>query len=279
MANIKLFVCCHKLELVPDHPLLVPIQVGTALTGQHYPGFLHDDEGDNISEKNSSYCELTAQYWAWKQIQADYFGFFHYRRYLYPDISTKTPYRIEKAPSLQLLDKLGFQRFSDYIQQYDLITPIGENMHLSVRDHYAKAAYHHGKDLKLIEQIISDYSPNMVQAMEKYLSDSTIYFGNIYIMSGEIFNAYCDWLFPILAEFDKETYNEKYVGQEKRVDGYLAERMLGIYVTYHRHRLKMLELPKVEFSPGREYYKRRILNAILPPSSKRRSMIKRIFIP
>lgn len=43
---------------------------------------LHDDEGDNISERNKTYCELTAQYWAWKNEEADYYGFFHYRRYL-----------------------------------------------------------------------------------------------------------------------------------------------------------------------------------------------------
>ena len=42
----------------------------------------HDDEGDNISQKNKTYCELTAQYWAWKNEDADYYGFFHYRRYL-----------------------------------------------------------------------------------------------------------------------------------------------------------------------------------------------------
>ena len=42
---------------------------------------LHDDEGENISDKNPMYCELTAQYWAWKNLDADYYGFCHYRRY------------------------------------------------------------------------------------------------------------------------------------------------------------------------------------------------------
>ena len=66
MAEIRLFVSCHKPTRVPEHPLLVPVQVGAALARERFPGFLYDDAGENISPKNPSYCELTAQYWAWK---------------------------------------------------------------------------------------------------------------------------------------------------------------------------------------------------------------------
>ena len=51
---------------------------------------LHDNDGENISSKNPMYCELTAQYWAWKNADADYYGFCHYRRYF--DF-TNTPHR------------------------------------------------------------------------------------------------------------------------------------------------------------------------------------------
>ena len=59
--DIKLFVSCHKLDThIPDNALLQPIQVGAALAASRMPNLLHDDEGDSISEKNRSYCELTA---------------------------------------------------------------------------------------------------------------------------------------------------------------------------------------------------------------------------
>lgn len=64
--DIKIYVVCHKPSYVPENPYLYPIQVGAALVGKKLPGIRHDDEGDNISDKNKSYCELTAQYWAWK---------------------------------------------------------------------------------------------------------------------------------------------------------------------------------------------------------------------
>ena len=58
--DIRIYVVCHKPAYVPETPYLYPIQVGTALSGKKLPGMLHDDEGDNISERNKTYCELTA---------------------------------------------------------------------------------------------------------------------------------------------------------------------------------------------------------------------------
>lgn len=276
MYDIKLFVCCHQRAQIPKHPLLVPIQVGTALADSHFLGYLHDDTGDNISAKNRSYCELTAHYWAWKNIEADYYGFFHYRRYLYPDINAKLPYRVEREATLSLLDKLGYQDFAELIQRYDLIVPKGENMHVSVREHYANAPYHRRGDLELAEQIVRGWYPDMAEALDAYLSGTVCYFGNIHIMRREIFRDYCTWLFPILEEFDRKADRTGYSSQERRVDGYLAERLLGVYVTFRRGELKTLELPRVHFYFGEEYARRKLLNAVLPPGSRRRGAIKKL---
>ena len=56
---------------------IYPIQVGKALTKDIlFP--LNDFNGDNISAKNPEYCELTAQYWVWKnRCDSDYIGFMH----------------------------------------------------------------------------------------------------------------------------------------------------------------------------------------------------------
>lgn len=277
MNDIKLFVCCHKEVSVPDHPLLVPLQVGTVLADKEFPGFLHDHTGDNISEKNRSYCELTAQYWAWKNVDAEYYGFFHYRRYLYPDINAKLPYRIERQPTTDLLNKLGYNEFASMIHEYDLIVPKPENMYVSVRDHYANAPDHHKKDLDLIESIVREKTPDYLEVMDEYLSGNLHYFGNIFIMRRDIFKEYCEWLFPILSEFDWKGDVHGYGQKEIRVDGYLAERLLGIYYTQHRGEYKTTELPKVLFCENpADYWKNRVLNAFLPPGSKRRSTVKKI---
>ena len=60
-ADIRILIACHKPTYVPENPLFYPIQVGTALTDRRLEGMAyHDNEGDNISEKNPDYCELTA---------------------------------------------------------------------------------------------------------------------------------------------------------------------------------------------------------------------------
>lgn len=277
MSRIELFVCCHKESMVPAQELLVPIQVGAALAERRFAGYVHDDEGENISARNRSYCELTAQYWAWKNRSADRIGFFHYRRYLYPDADAKRPYRLESRPDEELLNRLGYPGFAALIEQNDLIVPIGENMHVPVREHYAAAPFHLGSDLMRMEQIVRELSPEYTGAMERYFAQTIHYFGNIFIMSRELYDRYCGWLFPLLEEFDRQTDLSGRSVQEKRVDGYLAERLLGVFYTQHRDQLRTLELPRVHFDAmeGRPNYKNRLVCALLPPGTKRRAAVKK----
>ena len=94
-------------------------------------------------------------------------------------------------------------------------------------------------------------------------------------MKRQIFQDYCEWLFSILKEFDRQKDVFSYCAQERRVDGYLAERLLGIYRAYHQE-LRVLELPRVHFvEKPVERCGKRVANMILPPGSFRRAWVKR----
>ena len=82
-TRVKILVACHKADPnIIKNDIYFPIQVGKSLNSELDLGFQCDDTGDNISDKNGSYCELTALYWAWKNIKnVDYIGLCHYRRY------------------------------------------------------------------------------------------------------------------------------------------------------------------------------------------------------
>ena len=79
--KIRIYVMTHKKFEMPQSPLFRPLHVGRAC-GEDlgYPG---DDTGENISDKNCYYSELTGLYWVWKNCHdVDYVGTCHYRRYL-----------------------------------------------------------------------------------------------------------------------------------------------------------------------------------------------------
>lgn len=275
MSDIKLFVCCHKEYPVPKSSLLAPIQVGAALAEKHFENYLHDDSGENISSKNRSYCELTAQYWAWKNAEAEYYGFFHYRRYLYPDVFEKRPYILKPKPTLELLDRLGYNHFPELISSYDMLVPKREDMFVTVREHYAVSEHHRLCDLELTEKLVRDMYPEYSGALDTYLGGTSQYFGNMFVMSKSSFFDYCQWLFPILEEFDKCVDLSCRTPQEKRVDGYLAERLLGVYITHNRKRLKVQEVPRVHFEPdSAELFRKQVINLLLPPGTRRRAYVK-----
>lgn len=57
----KMFVMTHKRFPHPEMEGFFPLQVGSAL--REDMGYIRDDTGDNISDLNPYYSELTGQYW------------------------------------------------------------------------------------------------------------------------------------------------------------------------------------------------------------------------
>ena len=79
--SIRIYTLTHKNFEIPKDPMYVPLQVGRATKDDL--GYLCDNTGDNISEKNCYYSELTGIYWIWRNVHdLDYVGVCHYRRYL-----------------------------------------------------------------------------------------------------------------------------------------------------------------------------------------------------
>ena len=255
--DIKIFVACDKDSYVPDNPFLFPIQVGSALSKERYVNMLHDDIGSNISRKNRSYCELTALYWMWKNQDCDYYGLFHYRRYMCLDTSLKENDSLGNVVCDTLnessLKQLGIStdKMKDYIVDHDAIVVRPRKILAvdSVYKEYGEPYTQHIEDLDVVIDIIHEKYPQFDESVNTYLHQRYAYDCNMLIMKKDIFQDYCSWLFSILEEAEDRINTINYGIQEYRVFGYLAERLCGIYFTYLKNKgdVRVGELPKVLF--------------------------------
>lgn len=80
-SDITVAVATHKAYRMPIDGVYMPLQVGRALHPNVDLGMTCDNTGDNISQLNAQYSELTGLYWMWKNCDADYQGLVHYRRH------------------------------------------------------------------------------------------------------------------------------------------------------------------------------------------------------
>ena len=279
--DIKIFVSCHKKCKVFSSKYIMPIQVGTELSETCFPGMLHDNDGeDNISDLNGMYCELTAQYWAWKNIKADYYGFMHYRRYFSLNSALLPEDCFGNVCLEEINDKnvkllgLNDENIEKVVSQYDVITLIPNNIKKlgdvkTVYEHAQKESpYHRIEDLKEIMSIISEKYPNFKDAMKKYLSSEEGYFCNMYILRRDIFEDYCSWLFDILETHRKSKDFYDYSVDEYRVSGFWAERLWGIYYTYLKEKRSDLKYKEVQKS----FFKSTDLDTKLHPAFSRNNI-------
>ena len=172
---------------MPEDSVYVPVQVGAAL----HPalGYIPDNTGDNISDKNPNYCELTALYWAWKNLDADYIGLVHYRRYF----TRKEVHNIEKKKE-QILDG---KEWENILSKYPVVVPDKRNYYIETnRSHYNHA--HHTEGLDLAEQIIKEKFPDYLPAFNTIMNRTWAYMFNMFVMRRNLFNDYMAWMFDIL---------------------------------------------------------------------------------
>ena len=280
--SVRIFVTAHKEVEVPSSDILQPVQVGMTANSVHYDWMFHDDEGKNISEKNSMYCELTTQYWAWKNIDADYYGFCHYRRYFnFSDIDYKeNSYGeiMDDYIDADAVAKYGLddRTITDAVQGYDVITTRYGNLKEIIEKHGTPKAVWEAasklidEDLHRMYDILCTMHPEYKQDAIAFLNGNRSCFCNMFIMKKEIFIDYCEWLFPLLEQFEKCTDMTHYSKEALRTPGHLAERLLNIYLMHHKRigsGWKTRELQCVHFTNPEPEEKLSPLDVDVVPSS------------
>lgn len=201
---------------MPENAMYLPVQAGRAL---HAPlPYVGDDTGESISEKNIHYCELTCLYWAWKNLDADAIGLCHYRRYFAGKHGgDKWSCLLTEAQAEKLLRKTS------------MVLPKKRNYWIETGySQYAHA--HHEEDLIVTRVILEEKWPEYVPAFDRTLSRTTGHRFNMFLMRRDLLDQYCSWLFQVLGELEARLDISTYNDYDKRVFGFIGERLLDIWV-------------------------------------------------
>lgn len=181
---------------------------------------LRDNEGENISEKNKQFCELTALYWIWKHAREDILGLVHYRRhFLFP-----------KNWKECMLNN-----------QVDVILPVPLYVAPTVEENFKSR--HDPSDWEFMMQYLKDNFPENYQAACRFFKGNLYSPCNMFVMKRDVLDALCSWLFPILFKV-AEHGGEKDNSYLNRYPGFISERLISLYFEINREKFKLVYADK-----------------------------------
>lgn len=230
MDQIKVLVATHKSVTIPSFGKCYElIQVGAALHDKL--NYICDNTGVNISEKNATYCELTALYWGWKNLNCEFKGLCHYRRYLaknYFSLNDKKNVFSEK----ELLSILA---------DHDIIVPRKKYRDLNNSWYPYFTELEKDRSYSVIKQAILKLCPDYIKALNKVFLSKKMFFCNVMIAKATIYDSYCEWLFGLEKEI--ENILNQQGGIQPREMGFLSEWLLNVWIEKNNSRLNVMYTP------------------------------------
>lgn len=266
MSKVRIVVAYHKQWPKCVDDIYCPIQVG-AINASSDLGIQRDDDGDNISDKNPYYSEVTALYYLWKNVQADYKGLCHYRRYfclknepigakvvsgligsgvnLARVIGKKVHYTNQHyvfLPYDVFVERVHSEEevLSHILENYSIVATIPTSVLSTVREHFVRIIGE--RPIDELDKLMSSTSFNDIY--REMLEGSEYYSGNMSIMKSALFEEYCGFLFPLLEKHLKELLKESQNPKEfLRVSGYIAEILTSVFIMSKRKKERIFEAP------------------------------------
>lgn len=175
---------------------------------------------DNIAHLNSKLNEMTAIYSYWKNLMkdADYIGFNHYRRlFKIEDLNDIAEYDVIDAKPIPMVLNIGYFTGS----------PILNYVLTDIKNGYAIC--HKIDDWNKMEALLKK-TPYYVDFEEWSKQNSFTSPCNMFVMKRKLFDEYCEFIFPILFELEKQVDLTGYDNYQKRQLAFLAERLTSLFL-------------------------------------------------
>lgn len=234
--NVDIFICSHKQFEKPVHnDIYKTLSVGnnTELYGDN---IIKDNTGDNISNMNIFYGEMSGIYWLWKNYNIkEYVGICHHRRYF------------------EFLDNLP-----DNIKTFDIILPTPEQLNENIYNHYSLC--HNKDDIRVVMDIMVNKYQVPIDIVNEVFNRDYMHCRNMFICNKTFFNEYCEFAFGILNDYLKyhkisnmndvykmvEKNKDKYfnydIHYQSRLGGFLGERILNVFVAFKKLKIKYINI-------------------------------------
>lgn len=261
VLGIKVYVLYYKNGyLLNTDQIYQPIMAGNILLSGNKT-ITGDDSGENISIKNPYFSELTGIYWIWKNTKQSITGTCHYRRFFtakpeplwyklkrlfyFPAGLYKKRFGLIYTENTKLFTPkiINEQEIKELLSRYDAILPQARKLKYSVENHFRR--YHDINDLKLLETILTEKYPEYLDAFHDTLKGKRLYANNMFIMKDIHFQEFMTWWFDVLFEFEQRIDLNNYTDYQKRILGFMAERLLTIW--FRKKQLNCIELPVIYF--------------------------------
>lgn len=187
------------------------IKAGAAFWESNFPETaITDDTGDNISEKNRQFCELTALYWIWKHGCEDIIGLAQYRRHF-------------------ILPEDWIRRMEE--NDIDVILPVPLYVAPNIVGNYKSR--HDPADWDAMMAYLKRQDTEEYREAETFFQTNLYSPCNMFIMRRQVLDELCAWLFPILFAV-AEQGGQKEDRYLNRYPGFLSERLITFFFERHR---------------------------------------------
>ena len=230
LAVSEIQPCVYVAKSIFDKPLQKEaepvdyekkIQVGAALTKERLEeNGIIDSVGENISDRNKQFCELTGLYWIWKHAKEDVVGLVHYRRHF-------------------ILPKDWKARMQKY--GIDVILPVPLYVAPSVEGNYRER--HVSEDWDIMMNYLKQHDSRAFEWAGEVFGKNLYSPCNMFIMRREVLDDLCKWMFPII-ETAAARQGMRMDAYQNRYPGFLSERLITLFFEMHRNRYKVVYADK-----------------------------------
>ena len=194
-----------------------------------------DTTGDNISAQNANFCELTALYWIWKNANdLNNVGLCHYRRFF--GVINNGRYEVATISYM-----------NSQLSRCDIILPKAHKLYTNYYKYYEMSQHTDAlsKCCQLLEKI--DPSYKIILNNMRYVREYHCF--NMFYAKKKIIDKYCEWLFNLLFEFEKQIDISEWSKQQQRVFGYLSEFLLNLWIKHEHLIVSECEVVQTEVFP------------------------------